>query len=204
MMAQKKNEEVLTADDKMIPAAEESKVGGSIVDTFWDQYEVSRERALKLRENREDAFLNTVKEVIKFNRQYRKSIAKLYDQTKKTNKEVVTELMHQFTSDKEEIKEEVKVEEVHTGEREELKKQLKEVTGQLEKLALTPIKSVFQIIEQVEDNFEKSTESNIAIARERRNAWFQVRKGYVDLARNTTNSFVDRSKNGLKELVKAR
>jgi Na+/phosphate symporter len=204
MMAQKKNEEVLTADDKMIPAAEESKVGGSIVDTFWDQYEVSRERALKLRENREDAFLNTVKEVIKFNRQYRKSIAKLYDQTKKTNKEVVTELMHQFTSDKEEIKEEVKVEEVHTGEREELKKQLKEVTGQLEKLALTPIKSVFQIIEQVEDNFEKSTESNIAFARERRNAWFQVRKGYVDLARNTTNSFVDRSKNGLKELVKAR
>lgn len=203
-MAQKKNEAVLTADDKMIPSAEESKVVGSFVDTFWDQYEISRERALKVRENREDAFLNAVKEVIKFNKQYRKSIAKLYDQTKKTNKEMVSGLMHQFSSEKDEMKEEVNVEEVHAGDREELKKQLKEVSGQLEKLAFTPIKSVFQIIDQLEDNFEKNTESSIDFNRERRNAWLQVRKEYVNLARNTHINLVDRGRNGIKELVKAK
>jgi hypothetical protein len=203
-MAQKKNEAVLTADDKMIPSAEESKAAGSFVDTFWDQYEISRERALKLRENREDAFLNAVKEVIKFNKQYRKSIAKLYDQTKKTNKEMVSGLIHQFSSEKDEMKEEVKVDEVHAGDREELKKQLKEVSGQLEKLALTPIKSVFQIIDELEDNFEKNTESSIEFNRERRNAWLQVRKEYVNLVRNTHINLVDRGKNGIKELVKAK
>jgi hypothetical protein len=198
-MAQKKNDTVLNANDKMISSAEESRVVGSFVDTFWEQYEISRERALKVREKREDAFLNTVKEVIKFNKQYRKAFAKLYDQSKKTNKEMVSELMHQFSFENDEMKEEV-----HASDREELKKQLKEVSGQLEKLALTPIKSVFQIIDQVEDNFEKNTESNIGFNRERRNAWLQVRKEYVNLARNTHINLVDRSMNGIKELVKAR
>jgi hypothetical protein len=203
-MAQKKIEAVLTADDRMIPSAEESKVVGSFVDTLWDQYELSRERALKLRETREDAFLNAVREVIKFNKQYRKSIAKLYDQSKKTNKEMFAELMHQFNSQKAAMKEEAKMVDGQMDDRGELREQLKEVTGQLEKLALTPIKSVFQIIEQVEDNFEKNTESSIAFNRDRRNAWLQVRKEYVNLARNTHFNLVERGKNSFKELVKAR
>ena len=199
IMAQKKNETVADADDKMIPSAEESKVVGSFVDTFWDQYELSRERSLKLQENREDAILNAVREVIKFNKQYRKSVAKLYDQSKKTNKEMVSGLMQQLNFNKDELKEEGQ-----GDEREELKNQLKEVTGQLEKLALTPIKSVVQIIDQLEDNFEKSTESNIGFTRERRNAWLQVRKEYVNLARNTHINLVDRGMTGIKELIKAR
>ncbi|HEY2421255.1 MAG TPA: hypothetical protein VGI04_07565 [Neobacillus sp.] len=203
-MAQKKIEAVLTADDRMIPSAEESKVVGSFVDTLWDQYELSRERALKLRETREDAFLNAVREVIKFNKQYRKSIAKLYDQSKKTNKEMFAELMHQFNSQKQAMKEEAKMVDGQMDDRGELREQLKEVTGQLEKLALTPIKSVFQIIEQVEDNFEKNTESSIAFNRDRRNAWLQVRKEYVNLARNAHFNLVERGKNSFKELVKAR
>jgi len=203
-MAQKKNEAAHAGDDKMIPSVEESRIGSSFVDTFWDQYEISSERALKLRENREDAFLNAVKEAIKFNKQYRKSIAKLYDQSKKTNKKMVSELMDQFGSEKEELIEEINMEEVQTGDREELKKQLKEISSQLEKLALTPIKSVFQIVDQLEDNFEKNTESNIEFNRDRRNAWLQVRKEYVNLARNTHINLVDRSMSGIKELVKAK
>jgi phenylalanyl-tRNA synthetase alpha subunit len=144
-MAQKKIEAVPDVMEKAMPEVKELPRKGSFVDTFWDQYELSRERAEKLRENREDAYLNAIKEVIKFNKQYRKAIAKLYDQSKLTNKEMVTELVHQMNANKEEPKEEAVV--PVNADREELKKQFKEVSNQLEKLALTPIKSFIQIIE---------------------------------------------------------
>ncbi|CAH2715506.1 hypothetical protein BACCIP111895_02690 [Neobacillus rhizosphaerae] len=197
-MAQKKIETVLAADESMIPAAKESIATGSFVNTFWDQFEQSRERALKLRENREDAYINALREFIKFNKQYRKSIGKLYEQTKKTNKDMITELMHQFNAGKDELKDEA----IPSNDREELKIQLKEVSGQLEKLALTPLKSIINMVDQLEDNIEKNAESNVAYARGRRNAWFRVRKEYVKLARNTHLNLVNRGKSGLKELVK--
>ncbi|EKN68766.1 hypothetical protein BABA_11956 [Neobacillus bataviensis LMG 21833] len=193
-MAQKKSETVFTADEKVIPTAEEPIVVGSFVTTLWDQYEQSRERAEQLRENREDTYINAVREVIKFNKQYRKSFANLYEQTKKTNKDMVSELMHQINTGKEE--------DAPVNDREELKNQLKEVTGQLEKLALTPVRSIFHIVEQLEDNFEKNAESNVSYARDRRNAWLAVRKEYVKKARNTHLNLVERGKNSFKELVK--
>jgi hypothetical protein len=149
------------------------------------------------------AYVKALKEVIKFNKQYRKSLGNLYDQTKKTNKEVVSGLMEQMNARKEQlIKDEEKIEAEMMNERVELKEQLKEVSNQLENLALTPIKSVFQIIDQLEDNFEKSTEANIDYARERRNAWQQVTNEYVKMARSTHNEIVNRGKNSVKELFK--
>ncbi|MFJ5713550.1 hypothetical protein [Neobacillus sp. NPDC093127] len=197
-MAQKKMETAPAADEKVIPAAVDPIAAGSFVNTFWDQFEQSRERALKLRENREEAYLNALREVIKFNKQYRKSIGKLYEQAKKTNKDMVAELMNQFNGGKEDLKEE----DVPVNDREELKQQLIEVSGQLEKLALTPIRSIFHIVDQLEDNVERNAESSAAYARERRNAWFLVRKKYVKLARNTHLNLVDRGRNSFKELVK--
>ncbi|TDL72768.1 hypothetical protein E2R56_16380 [Rhodococcus qingshengii] len=202
-MAQKKSESVLAVEEKMIPAAEETKNEGLFVDTLWNQYEQSLERARQLRESREDAYVKALKEVIKFNKQYRNSLGNLYDQTKKTNKEVVSGLMEQMNARKEQlIKDEEKIEAEMMNERVELKEQLKEVSNQLENLALTPIKSVFQIIDQLEDNFEKSTEANIDYARERRNAWQQVTNEYVKMARSTHNEIVNRGKNSVKELFK--
>jgi hypothetical protein len=197
-MVQKKIEKVPAVDEKATPIVEESMKAGSFVNTFWDQFELSRERAQQLRENREDAYINALKEVIKFNKQYRTSIAKLYSQSKKTNKEMVSELMHQFNAAKDEPKDE----EIFSNDRQELKNQLKEVSGQLEKLALTPIKSIFHMVDRLEDNFEKNAESSIAFARERRHAWFEVRKEYIKLARNTHLNLVERGKNSIKELVK--
>ncbi|ETI66031.1 hypothetical protein [Neobacillus vireti] len=197
-MAQKKMETAPAPDEKVIPVAEEPIAAGSFVNTFWDQFEQSRERALKLRENREDAYINALREVIKFNKQYRKSIGKLYEQAKKTNMNMVAELMPQFNGGKEDLQEEG----VPVNDREELKQQLKEVSRQLEKLALTPIRSIFHIVDLLEDNFERNAESSAAYARERRNAWFQVRKEYVKLARNTHLNLVSRGRNSFKELVK--
>jgi hypothetical protein len=201
-MAQKKSEAV-PAEEKKLPVLEEHKTEGLFIDTLWNQYEQSLERARKLREAREDAYMNALKEIVKFNKQYRKSLAGLYDQTRKTNKEVITGLVQQLNARKDElIKAEEKMEAELVTEREELKNQLKEVTKQLENLALTPVKSIFGIIDQLEDNFEKSTESNIAYARERRNAWQQVTNEYVKMARNTHSEIVERGKNSLKVLVK--
>jgi hypothetical protein len=201
-MAQKKSESVLAVEEKMIPAAEEPKNEGLFVDTLWNQYEQSLERARQLRENREDAYVNALKEVIKFNKQYRKSLGNLFEQTKKTNKDVVSGLVLQLNARKDQFMKEEKLEADILNEREELKEQLKEVSNQLENLALTPIKSVFQIIDQLEDNFEKSTEANIDYARERRNAWQQVTNEYVKMARSTHNEIVNRGKNSVKELFK--
>lgn len=204
-MAQKKNENIQAVEEKMIPAAEEPKNEGLFVDTLWNQYEQSLERARQLRENREDAYVNALREVIKFNKQYRKTIANLLEQTKKTNKEVVSGFMEQMNARREQlIKDEERIDAEMMNERVELKEQLKEVSHQLENLALTPIKSVFQIIDQLEDNFEKSTEANIAYGRERRNAWQQVTNEYVKMARNTHKEIVDRGKNSVKVLLKAK
>lgn len=200
-MAQKKNENASVVEEKSVPAVDGPVKEISFVNTFWDQFEHSRERAEQLRENREDAYLNAVREVIKFNQQYRESITKLYEQTKKTNKEMAAEFLEQINSRKEEMKDEAKPVEPN-NDREELKNQFKEVTGQLEKLALTPVKSFFQIVEKLEENFEKNTESNIAFARERRKAWLMVRKEYIKLARTTHLNLVERGKNSIKELVK--
>ncbi|NYE05431.1 vacuolar-type H+-ATPase subunit I/STV1 [Bacillus niacini] len=204
-MAQKKSENVQAVEEKMIPAAEEPNKEGLFVDTLWNQYEQSLDRARQLRENREDAYVNTLKEVIKFNKQYRNSLANIFEQTKKTNKDVVSGFIQQMNARREQLmKDEERIEAEMMNEKEELKEQLKEVSHQLENLALTPIKSVFHIIDQLEDNFEKSTEANIAYGRERRNAWQQVTNEYVKMARNTHSEIINRGKNSVKELLKAR
>ena len=204
-MAQKKSEAVHVEEEKVIPTAEEPKKEGLFVDTLWDQYEQSLERSRQLRESREDAYMNALREVIKFNKQYRKSLGNLFEQTKKTNKEVFSGFMQQINARREEMmKEEVKAEAEILNEREELKHQLKEVSHQLENLALTPIKSISQIIDQLENTFEKSTEANIAYSRERRNAWQHVTNEYVKMARNTHEEIVNRGKNSVKELLKVK
>jgi hypothetical protein len=204
-MAQKKSENVQEVEEKMIPAVEEPKNEDLFVDTLWNQYEQSLERARQLRENREDAYVNALREVIKFNKQYRNSLANLFEQTKKTNKEVVSGFIQQMSARRDQLmKDEERIEAEMMNEREELKEQIKEVSHQLENLALTPIKSVFHIIDQLEDNFEKSTEANIGYGRERRNAWQQVTNEYVKMARNTHNEIVNRGKNSVKELLKVR
>jgi hypothetical protein len=204
-MAQKKNEAVSAANVNIISTAEGINAGGLFVDTFWDQYEQSSVRVRQVRESQEDAYMKALREVIKFNKQYRNSLANLYEQSKKANQEIFTGLLNQFTTfQKEQMNEVVALDSVQINESEELKEQIKEVSDQLEKLALTPIKSVVHLIDQLEDNFEKNAESSIEYSRERRDAWQQVKDEYVKLARNTHSDLVERGQNSLKELVKAR
>ncbi|WP_053361625.1 hypothetical protein [Bacillus sp. FJAT-27251] len=194
----KKNEAV-EVEKQEAAAAEEAAASDLLVDTFWNQYETSLARARQLREVREEALLTAFKELVQFNKQYRKSVASLYEQSKKTNVELAKGVM-QNISDRRAGK---SAEEARAMDYEQVTKQLKEVTKQLEKLALTPVKSAFSIIDQLEDNVEKSAESYLAYARERRAAWQQVTNEYVKQARKVNHQVVDRVSEKSKELVKA-
>ncbi|KKK33040.1 hypothetical protein WQ57_24120 [Mesobacillus campisalis] len=194
----KKNEAV-EVEKQEVAAAEEAAASDLLVDTFWNQYETSLARARQLREVQEEAFMTAFKELVQFNKQYRKSVASLYEQSKKTNLELAKGVM-QNISDRKAGK---SAEEARAMDYEQVTKQLKEVTMQLEKLALTPVKSAFSIIDQLEDNVEKSAESYLAYARERRAAWQQVTNEYVKQARKVNHQVVDRVSEKSKELVKA-
>jgi hypothetical protein len=195
-MAQTKNEANQSVEDQR----PEESVEGLFIDTFWKQYEQSSERARQLTENREDAYLKAFKEVIKFNKQYRNSLENLFEQSKKTNKEIFDGMMNRFKFGMEEVTDAG----AEVIEQEVFLNQFNDVSKQVEKLALTPVKSMFHIIDQIEDNFEKSAESSISFSRDRRNAWIKVKKEYVKLARSTHHSLAERGKNSIKELVNVR
>lgn len=193
-MAEKKVEAKAPVEQEMVKMKEDSGAPALLVETVWDQYEQSLTKGREMWENQEDAFINAMREVIKFNKQYRKSLTGLYRQTKKTNNEIFNEVIDNLPLGKEEIANEA----ILDGP---LSDQLKEVAGQIEKLALTPVKFAFEFIEKLEENMEKDTENYVSFARERRNAWQKVTDEYVSSARVTSNKVIERSLDGLKELV---
>ncbi|SEM96777.1 Polyhydroxyalkanoic acid inclusion protein (PhaP_Bmeg) [Mesobacillus persicus] len=168
------------------------------VNTLWDQYEQSLARFRKLRETQEDAFLNSFKEVLKFNKEYRSSIGSLYQQTRKTNLELAKGVVSNINNREEKVEVAPKLRDF-----DEVTNQLKEVTQQVEKLAITPVKSTFTFIDQLEQSLEKNAESYLTYSRERRKAWQQVTDEYVKQARKTNHEAVGFVREKSKELVKA-
>lgn len=187
--AQKKAE---VQEEAVVTNPVTTPVTNPIVDTLWNQYEQSLDRARKLRESREEAYLKTVKEVIKFNKEFRKSLSDLYAESRKTNSEIVKGVSSNFAK-KDEAKQ--------VTDTPELTKQVKEVTDRLEKLAVTPIKSTFDLIERLEKNVEESSESYVHYARERRKGWQKVTNEYVKVARNNHKMLVNRFEESVKVLV---
>lgn len=183
---------VKTAQKKVEPQ-EELMVMNPFVETFWNQYEQTLEQVRKARESREDAYLKAVKEVIKFNQEYRKSLVNLYEETKKTGGEIVKGASNLIKR-----QQEVEVEQP------ELTKQMKEVTDRLEKLAVTPIKSTFEIVGRFEKNIEENTENYVRYARESRKGWQKVTNEYVKVARVNHNKLVNRLEETMKVLVRDR
>lgn len=193
----KKSEQVqvVKTAQKKAEAQEEIVLTNPFVDTLWNQYEQSLERARKLQESREEAYLNAIKEVIKFNKEFRKSLSGLYEQSKKTNSEIFKGVSNNLMKKDEENQE---------NENPELKKQMKEVSERLEKLATTPIKSTFNLVERLEDNFEETSENYVHYARERRSGWQNVTNEYVKIARNNHKLLVNRLEESMKVFVKAK
>jgi hypothetical protein len=162
------------------------------VDTLWNQYEQSVERARKLSERREDAYLNAVKEVVKFNQEFRFSLGNLFQTTRKTNSELVKGVSGRLSKNAE-AKQVIGP---------EVKEQFGEVSERLEQLAAAPIAAGLDLIARLETNFIESSENYVKGARARRQGWQQVTDEYVKLARVNNQKLVNRVEDSLKVFVK--
>jgi hypothetical protein len=155
------------------------------VDTLWDQFERTLLRVRRLQEDQDEAYIKGVKEVIKFNKNYRGTLVNLYRETRKTNIEMVKGLMNNLTP-KSKGESDIK------PDRGELLIQVKEVYNVCEGMAYSPFKSMSEIIDGLEENIEKGAESYVSFARKRRQAWQELTDRYLKVARNTTYNLFER------------
>ncbi|WP_312471188.1 hypothetical protein [Neobacillus sp.] len=173
---------------------EEAVETNRVVDTLWNQYEQSLDRARKYRESREEGYLNTIKEVIRFNQEFRGSLANLFQASKETNNEImkgVSSALFKKAEDKQVI-------------RPELTEQFDELSSRFKQLAATPIAAGLDLIVRLEDKLEESSENYVNFARQRRQGFQKVTDGYVQVARNNHNKLVHRFEESLKVLVDAK
>lgn len=192
-MNPKKNEqvEVLKTAQKRTEPKAETNATELFVETVWDQYEESLERSNQFSEDREDAYLKSLKEVIKLNQEFRKSLSSIYRESKETNSEIVKGVSN-FAS-KNGVKDELNFT--------ELTDQLNDVSTRFEKIALTPIKSTFDLLDRFEKGIEENSESFIQYSRERRGGWQKVTNEYAKLARDSQKNLLNRFEESFKILT---
>lgn len=167
---------------------EETMATNQFVDTLWNQYEQTLDQLRKLRESREDAYLNAVKEVIKFNQEFRGSLANLYQTAKETNDELVkglTSALNKKAEDQQVL-------------RPELNEQFEELSNRLKQIATTPLIASLELIANLENNVEEGSENFINQARDRRESWQKVTDQYVKSARDSHQKLVQRVEESLK------
>jgi DNA-binding ferritin-like protein len=169
---------------------EEVVLSNTYVESLWNQYEQILDQARKFHDSSEDAYLKTVKDVIKFNKEYRKSIANIYTGTRKINREIVKGLSSNFAKN-----------DLLNQESAQLTNQVEEVSERLEKLTVTPLKLTVDLIERLEKNVEESCEAYIHYSREGRRGLQKVSNEYVEIAKNNHKMLVNLFKESTKVLV---
>jgi hypothetical protein len=143
------------------------------VDTIWNQFALSLDWAKELQESGEEAYLKTVKETIKFNKDFRNSFLNLYQESKKTNSEIVDSVSALY-----------KKNDVLQIDFPELTDQFRDVSDRVENLALTPIKLSFDLMDRFDNNLVENSENYVHYVRERRNDLLKVTSDYVEIAKN--------------------
>lgn len=187
-MNPKKSDKVVIKAAQKNTATETTNATDLFVDTVWDQYEQGLERSKQFGEEREDAFLKSVKEVIKLNQEFRKSLTSFYQESKKTNNEIVKEISNNLPGSNE-----------TAGV--DLKEQISDVSSRIEDLTLTPIKSTFGLLDRIEKNIEEKSESYVEFARDSRQRWEKVTHEYVKQTRNSQKQLVNRFEESFKVLL---
>ncbi|NMD69673.1 hypothetical protein HHO41_05185 [Bacillus sp. DNRA2] len=187
-MNPKKSDKVVIKAAQKNTATETTNATDLFVDTVWDQYEQGLERSKQFGEEREDAFLKSVKEVIKLNQEFRKSLTSFYQESKKTNNEIVKEISNNLPGSNE-----------TAGA--DLKEQISDVSSRIEDLTLTPIKSTFGLLDRIEKNIEEKSESYVEFARDSRQRWEKVTYEYVKQTRNSQKQLVNRFEESFKVLL---
>jgi hypothetical protein len=188
-MNPKKSEQVvLKTTQKKADINENTNPTDLLVDTVWDQYEQTLERSRQFGEEREDAFLKSVKEIIKLNQEFRKSFTSLYYESKRTNSEIVKEISNNFPG-------------ANEANGTDFTNQINDVSTRLEDIALTPIKSTFGLMDRLEKSIEEKSEQYVEYSRESRNGWQKVTDEYVKLARTSQKQAVNRIEESVKVLL---
>jgi hypothetical protein len=167
-------------------AKEEVVVSNSYVETLWGQYEQMLDQARKLRESGEEAYLKSVKDVIKLNKDFRKSIFDLYTESRKSNREIVNGLPGNF--------------EKNDGLN-QYTQQVEDISDRVENLAITPIKFTVNLIESIEKNVEESSEAYVHYSRESQRVWGKVTNEYMKIAKNNHKMLVNQLEESVKVLV---
>ncbi len=182
----KKSEQV----KKVAEVKEEGYQVMPFVDTFWNQFGISLGRAKELQESGEEAYLKTVKETIKFNQEFRNSFLNLFQESKKTNSEIVDSVSALF-----------KKNDALQIDFPELTDQFRDVSDRVENLALTPIKLSFDLMDRFDNNLVENSENYVHYTRERRNDLVKVIDDYVEVAKNNHKNIVSMFEKSLKVLV---
>jgi hypothetical protein len=160
------------------------------VDTIWNQFALSLDWAKELQESGEEAYLKTVKETIKFNKDFRNSFLNLYQESKKTNSEIVDSVSALY-----------KKNDVLQIDFPELTDQFRDVSDRVENLALTPIKLSFDLMDRFDNNLVENSENYVHYVRERRNDLLKVTSDYVEIAKNNHKNIVSMIEKSVKVLV---
>jgi Polyhydroxyalkanoic acid inclusion protein (PhaP_Bmeg) len=143
------------------------------VDTLWNQFGLSLDWAKELQESGEEAYLKTVKETIKVNKDFRNSFLNLYQESKRTNSEIVDSVSALY-----------KKNDAFQIDFPELTDQFRDVSDRVENLALTPIKLSFDLMDRFDNNLVENSENYVHYVRERRNDLLKVTSDYVEIAKN--------------------
>lgn len=160
-------------------------VSNSYVETLWGQYEQMLDQAKQLRESGEETYLKSVKDVIKLNKDFRKSIFDLYTVSRKSNREIVDGLSSNF--------------EINEGLN-QYTQQVEEISERLENLAKTPIQFSVNLIESLEKNVEESSEAYVRYSRESQRVWGNVTNEYMKIAKNNHKILVNQLEESVKVL----
>lgn len=181
---------MITGGSKMTKNAvevhEETSRINTFVDTLWNQYEQSLTWSRKFNERRDEAYLKAVKEVTNLNKQYRNTVANYYQQSKKTNGDIVQGVSANL---------------LNRGEQPEVAQQIRDVSSRFENLALTPFRLTFDLLDRFDKTLVESSENLINYAKERRSGWQAVTDEYVKTARNNHKKVAGRFEESLKVLV---
>jgi hypothetical protein len=160
------------------------------VDTLWNQFGLSLDWAKELQESGEEAYLKTVKETIKVNKDFRNSFLNLYQESKKTNSEIVDSVSALY-----------KKNDAFQIDFPELTDQFRDVSDRVENLALTPIKLSFDLMDRFDNNLVENSENYVHYVRERRNDLLKVTSDYVEIAKNNHKNIVSMIEKSVKVLV---
>jgi ribosome-associated translation inhibitor RaiA len=171
---------------------EPSYVTDSFIETFWDQFEGAVSRTRDYSEQRQELYLQAIKETTKFNGIYLKTLKGLFEQTTKLNGELRKGLFQNNIFNTNESTHEVT---------ESLKSHVIEGASKLEELYLTPINSGFDLIERTEKLFEQNSEAFLEYTNEALNAWEAVTDNYLKQARKTHQNIAHRLEDSLRVLV---